>query len=312
MLHRENILHFFKENQVSDFEGHIAIKSDVHGPKIIVIGGTHGNEPAGVEAIFHVFNRLHGKKALVMGEIQFILGNPSAYKDDVRYLDYDLNRAFRRDGNEHYDTQAYEIQRSYEIMEILEKAEPFDLLIDLHSVSRGDEKILIYGKSQLNSRDFVSKLEFPFPHLVYDRDFLSGLLIEKAYERGALAFAVECGNHNSKFAHFVAEEIIQRSLMVFDMVDPDEIQANEFEAAGHTIIHDDHRYVIIDKIIPGDGFKFILSEEDTVIFLAKDQVYAQDEKRLYKAPEDCYLLMAAKNVKPSDVDAGFLCHRYKL
>lgn len=94
--------------------------------KIAIVGGTHGNEPVGIEIIKALQkqtpeNCLHEYKAFV--------GNPKAYGLQKRFVDPDLNRAFGKNGK----PKGYEKVRSEELEK--EIRGQFDLVIDLHTTT---------------------------------------------------------------------------------------------------------------------------------------------------------------------------------
>jgi succinylglutamate desuccinylase len=72
-------------------------KGEEHGPLLICLGGIHGNEPAGVEAVSTILELLKNAKT-VNPEFKFkgcllgLIGNIAANKYGVRYIDQDLNR----------------------------------------------------------------------------------------------------------------------------------------------------------------------------------------------------------------------------
>ena len=75
------------------------------GPLLFVIGGIHGNEPAGVKAIDLVSKMLeveHIKNEgfIFNGTLLGIVGNLRAYKKNVRFIKKDLNRIWSK---EHLD-----------------------------------------------------------------------------------------------------------------------------------------------------------------------------------------------------------------
>ncbi len=69
------------------------------GPLLIVFGGVHGNEPAGIQAIEEVFRILaqastHPARFLFQGTLVGLIGNLQAYQVGKRFLSKDLNRAW--------------------------------------------------------------------------------------------------------------------------------------------------------------------------------------------------------------------------
>ncbi len=71
------------------------VSSPNPGAHVVIVGGTHGNEPGGVKAIVELHRAFrYGTVRLNQGKISFLLGNPKAYEKNVRYIDSDLNRVF--------------------------------------------------------------------------------------------------------------------------------------------------------------------------------------------------------------------------
>jgi succinylglutamate desuccinylase len=94
--------------------------------KIAIIGGTHGNEPVGIEVI----KNLEEKKAMSsLHEYDCFLANPLAYKEKKRFIDTDLNRTFGvkgcRKGNEGIESKnlTSKIKGKY------------DFVLDLHTTT---------------------------------------------------------------------------------------------------------------------------------------------------------------------------------
>lgn len=97
--------------------------------KVLVFGGTHGNEWTGITIVKHYAEEL--KEKFPQLNLEFILGNPEAYKLGKRFKDEDLNRAFqylneKREGS-------YEHERAREIKSLIESEPCF--VIDLHTTT---------------------------------------------------------------------------------------------------------------------------------------------------------------------------------
>lgn len=72
-------------------------KGIAQGPLLIVIGGIHGNERAGVQALFDLFDRMdreptRNPRFRLLGNIVGLRGNVGALRVGTRYLDRDMNR----------------------------------------------------------------------------------------------------------------------------------------------------------------------------------------------------------------------------
>ena len=68
-------------------------------PEIAVVGGIHGDEPAGIAAVEHFMET----RPNVARPVKLVLANEEAIKRGVRYVESDLNRSFpgRADGESH-------------------------------------------------------------------------------------------------------------------------------------------------------------------------------------------------------------------
>lgn len=71
------------------------------GPLFVVLGAIHGNEPAGVRALELMFKMLEVEPItnpgfVYRGRLLGLVGNLRAYREGVRYLRQDLNRAWTR------------------------------------------------------------------------------------------------------------------------------------------------------------------------------------------------------------------------
>lgn len=94
--------------------------------KIAIIGGTHGNEPVGIEVIKHLEQK---KAASSVHDYDCFLANPRALKEKKRFVDTDLNRSFgskgTRIGNEEIESERLtsKIKGNY------------DFILDLHTTT---------------------------------------------------------------------------------------------------------------------------------------------------------------------------------
>ena len=64
------------------------------GPTLIFMGGIHGNEPAGVQAMRRVLKRLGQGGLEFQGKLHAVAGNLPALARGQRFVDRDLNRAW--------------------------------------------------------------------------------------------------------------------------------------------------------------------------------------------------------------------------
>lgn len=92
--------------------------------KVLFLGSQHGNELLGEKLYKYI--QQHRKELLP--HVSYLLGNPEAYRQGVRYVESDLNRSY----NGKYVT--YEERRAAEILVYIKKHEP-DLVLDLHTTT---------------------------------------------------------------------------------------------------------------------------------------------------------------------------------
>lgn len=105
--------------------------------KVLVFGGTHGNEWTGVWLVQKYADSF--KKKYPKLDLEFILANPEAHKINRRFKDEDLNRAFQFLGENRPDS--FEHRRAKEIRDLILKEPCF--VIDLHTTTSSMGKTLI-------------------------------------------------------------------------------------------------------------------------------------------------------------------------
>lgn len=64
-----------------------------------VVGGVHGDEPSGVEAVESILEAEAAGELVLERAVRFVIANPSAVAAGRRYLEADLNRSFPGDPN---------------------------------------------------------------------------------------------------------------------------------------------------------------------------------------------------------------------
>ncbi len=192
-------------------------KGNSPGPTLIFFGGIHGNEPAGVRALQHVFSTLKTEKASHSGEVFGIAGNLSALEREVRFVDEDLNRIWQPHRMGSLSSSKFEStvegQEMYElnriILEILRTSSPPFYFIDLHTTSGETEPFIVMNDSLLNRR-FTKN--YPLPCILGIEEYLTGALLSYINELGYVAFGFESGQHNAVSAVTNAEHFIWYTL----------------------------------------------------------------------------------------------------
>ena len=123
--------------------------------RVVIVGGTHGNEWTGIKIVSHYQDQL--KKKFSKLKLEFVLANPVAYELNKRFKDEDLNRAFQFLSE---SRTSYEHTRAHEIKTIINR-EPC-LVLDLHTTTSQMGKTLIIPHYHPLNLSICAKLSTQF------------------------------------------------------------------------------------------------------------------------------------------------------
>ncbi len=118
-------------------------------PRVAVVGGIHGDEPAGVRIV----DRLAEASAVedAVGMVQLLTANEPAIEAGERYLETDLNRAFPGDDT----SDVYESALAARLVELLAGA---DAVLALHTSHSAPPPFAIYSQLTESVRRTVTGL----------------------------------------------------------------------------------------------------------------------------------------------------------
>lgn len=184
------------EHMIRAFAGNCA------GPTLIVVGGIHGNEPAGAEALRGISPKLAEMQERIKGRVYFIAGNTRALPQKVRFIDRDLNRSWTRENMLAAGSPAFmelsegreltEIDRLLDSILITARSEVY--VLDLHSTSAGGSPFATVGDTMRN-RAFAQK--FPVTIVLGIEEQLEGTMLEYLNNAGTVTLGFEGGQHDS-------------------------------------------------------------------------------------------------------------------
>jgi succinylglutamate desuccinylase len=172
------------------------------GPTLVLVGGLHGNEPAGVEAAAALCDGLRqtGQDARLRGELVALRGNRRALALGQRAQVRDLNRMWTDETLAHARASA----DSPEALEQVELADALDAiqarargplyLLDLHTTSARGVPFLVVGTT---AADRAFALALPLPGLVGLEVVLQGILSDWMSHRGWTSVTIEGGQSGS-------------------------------------------------------------------------------------------------------------------
>ena len=187
-------------------------EESVSAHKLVISSGIHGNETAPMEIVDGLISSIYDGQLKVRTPVLFIIGNPLAAKEQVRFVDDNLNRLF--DG-QHRDYNSPEAARAKLLEEVVSDFYSTDtfstdtfskdlgptgmrLHYDLHTAIRGSEleKFAVYP--YLNDRSW-NKLQIGF----LEQCGIEGVLLSNqpagtfsyftSHRFGAHSFTIELG-----------------------------------------------------------------------------------------------------------------------
>ncbi len=180
------------------------------GPLVVVIGGIHGNEPAGVSALEQLFDLLQEEPLInpgftFRGELLALRGNLEALRTGERYIDTDLNRIWKpviRGVDDPYPTtEARELDGLLAAIEhALEEAPASELvMLDLHTTTATGGVFAITGD---DTPSLMLAAELGVPVIKGMLSNLQGTTLSYFrngsfdFDRPSRAITFEAGSHN--------------------------------------------------------------------------------------------------------------------
>ena len=175
------------------------------GPTLIVIGGVHSNEPAGIVAARAAVTALTAlPRDGMRGEIVALIGNLRASAVGRRCLSEDLNRMWtpERLAEARASSEvAGELRELAELADVIEqvitRARGPVFLLDLHTTSAAGFPFAVVGHTAEHHR-FAQA--FPLPGIVGLQEALPGVLSGYFGDRGCVTLAIEGGQHTTRAA----------------------------------------------------------------------------------------------------------------
>jgi succinylglutamate desuccinylase len=164
--------------------------------ELLIIGATHGNEKIGVEVLEILKNKKLDKY------FDFLIANPQALKQNKRFIDFDLNRAYPGDSH----SNLYEKKRASQILKIASK---YKYIIDIHEASQGINNFIIAPRKKVGCKDFIKLIDINTLLLWPDPKGPLGELLDNSIE---LEFGMKNKKRDSvvSLAEKIVEKIIKR------------------------------------------------------------------------------------------------------
>ncbi len=278
------------------------------GPLVLVIGGMHGNEPAGVEALATVFSMLalepvHNRSFRFRGKLIGLRGNRRALAQHERYLEKDLNRQWTPAHVAHIQQQPH-ASLSAEDLELKELLETIDrevrayrpkklVILDLHTTTATGG---IFSIPIDNPGSIQLATEMLAPVVTGLLSGISGTLLQYftsgIFPCQTLGLAFESGQHDEPLSAKRAVSVIINLLRGAGCVRPADVETK----------HDDllQEYSIglpavtellkVHHITANDAFRMHPGYQNFQR-VKKGECLAEDRQGSITADEDSYILM---------------------
>jgi succinylglutamate desuccinylase len=279
-----------------------SVRGSLPGPTLLAVAGLHGNEPAGVLALQRVVRALNGRDSSVRGEFAALAGNRTALLQGRRFIDHDLNRAWRASGGGELEAEdpdrtepaSETIERSELkaiIEEIVTRARGPVYFLDLHT-SSGPARPFSTVMDSLASRKFAMGISVPL--VVGLGEQVEGTLLGHLADRGIPGMVFEGGQHNDAYSVDASEAGVWLALAAAGVLP--EAGTPELERARRLLVTAtlglppvmelSFRHPVTEK----DGFRMHAGYRSFQLVSA-GQVVAEDRTGPIEVPEDGRLLM---------------------
>lgn len=272
--------------------------------KIIIIGGMHGNETSGLEAIENVLAVLKKHPEwLQKGEIYFLRGNLSALKTGERFIDKDLNRLWLDKYINNKDSGIKDTKELKELHQVIEKIcqEGYEncTLLDLHTFS-AQSGIFCIPSDNKKSLDLASSFHIPFIEKLSTS--LPGTALSYYGNKGMKSIVVEGGTHGTHRATKNLEAAIWHLLAQEEAVSPDLyiVKESQQKLQKEGEIYPYHLELIYRYQL--DNSKFFKMNEGYYNFkeINKDETLATHHDKKVPSPSTGFMLMPLYQKKGSD------------
>ncbi|XP_053310823.1 N-acyl-aromatic-L-amino acid amidohydrolase (carboxylate-forming)-like [Spea bombifrons] len=151
-----------------------AVTQNKPATRVVIFGGTHGNEMSGVSLVKHWLQDPSELHRVTFAAEPF-LANPLAVEHCVRYIDTDLNRSFSQELLSACSSEGdpYEVKRAREIYKKFGAKESYDFVFDLHNTTSNMGSTLLLCKADdylaLHLANYLqcNCVDYSFPCNVY-------------------------------------------------------------------------------------------------------------------------------------------------
>lgn len=194
----------------------VSFDSLVPGPRLLLLGGVHGDENPGILALTKLLEDLHaGKIRLLRGKLTVAARvNAAAAKRGVHFIDENLNRIMKR----HDATATHEQILANELTALIDAA---DAVLDLHGTPAPTRPFVFLDDE--SNRGWADALGTDYLLLGWPALYAAGVTVtttEYAQSRGKRALTVEVGQNDDAASAALGCAFALRTLAHFGLIAP--------------------------------------------------------------------------------------------
>ncbi|MED5503233.1 MAG: aspartoacylase [Pseudomonadota bacterium] len=263
--------------------------------RVLLVAGTHGNELSGIYLQKLIKDRLYDAERSTFST-QCVLGNPEAVKQNVRYVETDLNREFalanlsassHREGGSLQETElAKQFTQTH-------AAEEKQLIVDLHNTTSNMGATLILVSNDVFYRKMGAYVKQRMPE--------ANILFEdrKAWDdqpylctTGQHGVMIEVGAQAHGSLKYETLELMKKMLtMVLDYLEQHNLgqvgELNNYDAYFYTeevmipVDHDGMRVAIVHPMICGRDFEVVRPGEPLLATFFGYDIFWEGKQEIY-------------------------------
>jgi succinylglutamate desuccinylase len=275
------------------------VRGEQAGPTLVVTTLIHGNETAGATAAQRVLARLKEERTPIVGDVLVLSGNLAAARLGKRYQVKDLNRQWTlekvaalgaRDPSRDDAEDREQRELLVHIDAAIETARGPVFFLDLHTTSAAGYPFGIYDSTEQEAFAHA----FPLPTIRGLATALAGVLSSYMGHRGAVALAVEGGQHTDPSTVDHLEATLTIALAASGVADP-----TKLSRTAHARAHLDTargeipramKVVARYSIVPSDEFVMAPGFAN-IAHVRRGQLLAKDARGAIRAPANGYVIL---------------------